>query len=400
MSQKELLPVFLFIVAAMTLRVFLPAHDEPDFDSRISRISQNKADLLTPVTGLIANYIGESEMYEWRCQFDYSMSSLTQKVEGNCIDFGGLFIQRYIWILISNFPLLFILAYRGRIQKLLSGSNMLDRGEYRKRFDAITIAIMLPSSLYLLGLVSFETIFMSTSLLVLVAINNISIFFLLIAYLALHDLHNTILVIIFTLMIKFFNSSYSLSNKWIAGIFGLIIVVIAYFAGDLIVELYSFFTGDSKGREILASAQDLGDDKYPKLLRPGIVGLSLIFLTAHGLKAWVTYACIFGYCVMATYFLFKNIFNEKLRKKINLSTLGQSGKSVMHIEPWAVAMAIIVFCFAVVLILPSYAYGKYYIFLSPFLMYFAQSFFRRKTMLFGVVLINFLVMLDIFLAFL
>ena len=397
-SRNALIPVLCFLLAVLTLRVFLPVIDEPDFKERISRILTLKTEFVSPAASFVSHEMKEAGIDVWlSCGLDYSMPSLTQKLESRCADHSGsLFLPRFLFVFLSSFPLLLVLAFRERLENLLGGSNLLNRCEYRKRLDAITLSIFMPSTLYFLGLFSFETVFMASSLLILLSVNKLSIFILLISFLALHDIQNVIVLLLFISLIKFFNSKYILTNRWIAYAVGVILVGVAYFHGDSIRNLYYLFSNDSKILQIVQVMDEQGEDKYHVLLRPGITLLSLIFMTAHGFKAWSAFGFIFGF--VSCWVI--NTFIQKVRGEADISKQSFAEKSLIRIEPWTIPLAIVSFTWFICVMLPTYAFGKYYLFLLPFCFYFINSFFSRKMVFFGLILTNLLVLVDISIAYL
>ena len=130
-------------------------------------------------------------------------------------------------------------------------------------------------------------------------------------------------------------------------------------------------------------------EKYPLILRPIITYMSFIFLTPAKIKIIPLYIIFF-------IFLFKYFINN-IKKVLLINKITFKNKN--YFKKLLIFISSIYFILCIVFLLPSYAFSKYYIFMTPFFLYAIIDFYREENMRKFFLLSNLLVFFNLLLYY-
>ena len=382
--------IFLWFLSAFcVLMILVPPTDEPDWEARQKRfveLSQDEdANLFERLISTAALKFSDMKS----CGADYSYSSWSTSLKPDCIAINLVYLPFRIQFVALAGALLFLIIF---IQKPLSAwlnsINTQKGREIEKRFTALSLALLCPATLYFLSFVSLKTLFVSSSLLLILTIDTPLLFLLLCIFLFLFDPFNFGFVPVFVFSFLFFSYLSSSKYFWVRLLVVCMFLSTAFFYNyeliltmDLIINRPHQLT--EKLNAILGSFDYYNfEDRYPKIIRPLLTGGSLIFMTANGIKPLVLYAWVIGLLIFWSYK--KQMASSEsqldLRSGRPLSMVG------FHpIDGLAIVQASLFTILFAVFLLPNYAYGKYYAFLLPFWIYVLLDRFGLSAVLFLLV---------------
>jgi len=362
MSRFGVLTGVVFLLFMAIGKVLFPFGDEPDFDRRIDRLYNHSA---------LSNFIisdVELQTSDGTCGLVADRNSLSVKVPIECMEKNILtFYNRASFTLLMIFPLLCIIIFRNAFYSLFGFYKSMSEDEWSRRLDAISLTLIFPSVIYLLGFFSREVLTSVVSLFIFIFWGRRLIVILLISLIYYIDQGNAIPVAVFYSIFLFYEflsrRTYSFSRIILLS---LLLVSFSYFLGESII-VYFVHNFDINKIEMLYQAAYLDgySEKYSLILRPIITYISLVFMTAEGIKS------IFVLVIVSFFLLY---FMGHMFTKKGRAVLNNRGDIVLPIV--AGITTICLFSFT----LPTHVYAKYYVFFVPFVIY-ATLFFYRKEFL-------------------
>lgn len=355
----------IFVIFALLYRILLPFGDEPDFEYRATMIVNESHALWSPY--YILKVLAGDLTIESNCLPKAGVLSFWASIPSNCAtELDQIFI-RWLLTLYTVLPLLFFLIF-SRIPLSASVVNLKQRSlDWEKRLHALGVSLIFPSMVYYLGVLAEEQFVLILSLFVFLCYDRPFCLAILLAFIITIDLGNAIVILFFVGLLY--------GNNFILRYFGrvnflvlnIILVIATYMIGHYLLNYFVIFMPENVGNKVVAmqSLLEEGDfiDKYPVILRPIITFMSYIFMTPSGIK--VIFVYVIGGVVML--FLFHKVMcmkNTNSKKLLNF-----------YFTPLVTVLFF-------VLLFPNYSHAKYYIFMLPFIMFVASSFYSKKRVMF------------------
>ncbi|MEQ1557912.1 MAG: hypothetical protein ABL933_03095 [Methyloglobulus sp.] len=389
-SKFGLLCILLFYLGSFLGRFLFPFGDEPDFSVR-ARVLTNGTEELpfwSPYSFLFK--IFQNIEVETNCVIESAPFSLWSLIDDHsCTESLSQIFYRFTIVVFITLPLAYCVIFRQSFIKLVSLIKYeLPPEEWQNKLDSVAISLTLPSTVYYLGLLSHEQLTLAISLFVLIFWDSLPVVLFLIALTASIDPGNAIIILLFTLIGK----TGELMNRTLKPFFFDITLVcaliFAYVIGFSILEILPLnYLGIGQKAESLIHLFSNGIgveliDKYPKIFRPVITFMTLIFMTPSFVKVVLGYVLVFILLLVA---FMKAFLTKNSCKKKQLIT-----KSVLLKSMFATTV-IFIFLF------PTHTNGKYYIFLMPFFISFLLNIYKKEVIAFFSMLIALTVYLNIFL---
>jgi len=341
-----------FIIISIVLRILLPIGDEPDFEVRYDGLMNQDFSYLNPYN-LLSSLIKSLDYSQINlCEVDANAFSVWAFIEHiTCTDSSNNILLRMIMLLFLISPVLALIIFR--IKK---------DNNFNKKLDSISLSLIFPGMIYHLGVLAEEQLLLIITLLIFVFWEKWIIILLLTLFAYTIDNGNTIIILFFFALYVVLKSIRNPKYYyWLL----VLIMAISLILGPRLLEVMpttSLF--ESKVTLIYDSYLTGGEEyikKYPVLLRPIITFMSSIIATPSGIKIVILYL-LYGYLFTA------------LAKKIYTRESKDSNEQNEKHAFTAALSTIFIFIF----VLPTYANAKYYIFLLPFFIQPALSFFKKE----------------------
>jgi hypothetical protein len=359
-SRLSLSILVLAISFVTLLRLLIPPFDEPDFLSRVERLIDIFSgflgnDVISSLFVTLKNQISNGAL----CGAQYSVETFWAHIDDKCIEQSiSLAAARFLSFLVFNAPLLLIILFWKQVTSFILLFSSKDHAEIQRRMLAVSMSILFPSVAYFLSLISFKTFFVSLTLLLLLVWDIPILLFVLLSVCFIFDNFNFLPLLVFVSCLTLFTRVERRSYVFLLLILVGSILTFVFFFSYEIIDAIAHLSGKKSKFSQLRWAFDTYDfdSQYPRWVRPAHTGLSLTFMTANGLKSIFLYL---GILFFAVHFF---VSGYLMKKKIGMRrhTLGVS----FHI-----ALSSVVTVLVTVFLLPNYAYGKYFVFLVPFLLY-------------------------------
>lgn len=373
MSKFGLTALLLFIFLSAIGRILFPFGDEPDYQSQLERLnSQDK---------LIYNPYNYTKLYEGipsehNCLVSAGSYSLWAKFNNNCLDLNfKYFFSRISLTLLLTLPLLLTIFYRRYSYKLFRTKKVITFDEWNDRLDAVSLSILFPSLIYMLGLVSEEVFILVCALYVFVFWGRPIIITCLLFMIGILDNGNFIVVFGFSGILYSLNRTYNLLGMRVMLILSASMVACSYFFGEIVLSHLASMHIQSKFEQIYISIVDKSAyDNYPLILRPIITYLSFIFMTAASVKSILLYILVsigLIYASLKGIASYYSIQKEVINSDVQIAKAKDFSFSIVAM----VSVATTIFCF--VFMLPTHGYAKYYVFMMPFVIYFLLQFISK-----------------------
>lgn len=382
-SDLGVTSIVLFVVLSFIGRFLFPWGDEPDFRVRATEIIYS--DMFLPrwvPYNIFANLVNEIRPYS-SCKVDSSPFALWAYIDPvACIGYLDTIITRTIITIIVALPVLLLVTFRRYffdLAKVIGAT--FSYWEWERRLDAISLSLLFPSIIYYLGLLSVEQLTLVISILIVTLVESI-IGSLLLFYLVFTlDIGNSIVVAVFLVL--------TYSAKYIGRLFGLkhlFFVILAFLTTIYItsISLLAFLIESNSFlpavivQEIRLTLASITTseyvDKYPIILRPAITYMSFIFNTPANIKSVFLYVAI---GVLILYSIYSIIGKYKQLTTIARHSMVHARELIGLKTDIVYALSSITTILFFVLMLPTYANAKYYIFTLPFFLQLALAVFPR-----------------------
>lgn len=382
-SDLGIASIVLFVVLSFIGRFLFPWGDEPDFRVRATEVIYSDTFLPKWVPYyLFANLINEMRPYS-SCRVDSSPFALWAYIDPvACIEYLDTIITRTIITVIVALPVLLLVTFRRYFFDLARTIGAtFSYWEWERRLDAISLSLLFPSIIYYMGLLSVEQLTLVISILIVTVVESI-IGSLLLFYLVFTlDIGNSIVVAVFLLL--------TYSAKYIVRFFGLkrlffvilAFLIVVYITNisflAFLIENNSFLPAAfiQESRLTLASVTSSEYvDKYPLILRPVITYMSFIFNTPANIKSVFLYITV-GVLILYSVYSVKDNYKRLTVAACNSIAHARQLTGLKTDIVYALSSITTILFF--VLMLPTYANAKYYIFTLPFFLQLALAVFPR-----------------------
>ncbi|MBT5398944.1 hypothetical protein HOL24_00220 [bacterium] len=362
-----------FLLFIIMGKIFFPFGDEPDFDRRVDRLYNDSA------LSFFLNDEAESELLNLKCTQSSSRPDISFSISTNCIDQNlSTFVDRIFYTLLVVSPLVLLMFFRRFFYYALKSNKHITYCDWNRRLDAISLTLIFPSAIYFLGLFSREVVTTAISLLLLLFWGRRLIVTAILLVIYYIDSGNAVPVIFFTITLLLYDLfSKKTYRPYLIALISFLIISFSYFFSDyLIFYIVQNFNFNKMNMLYNSIFLDGHHDKYPILLRSVITYISLVFMTAEGVKS-------LPLLIITTLFLLYLVAIGIFKKT---KFILRSDKS--YVLP---VFAGITTIFFITITFPTHSYGKYYLFLLPFVAY-ALLFFYNKAYL-AMIFIGFTILM-------
>lgn len=366
-SKFSLICSFLFIFFTVCARFILPFGDEPDFNFRLHDLLNTDHSILSPYF-YVKDFLFTFASIDL-CPIHSTSTSLWAHIDfAHCRESIMQIIGR-IFLTISIFsPVLFFICFRGFSYSILNNFYKTEFSEivFNKKLDAISIALIFPSFIYLSGVLAQEQLLLSLALIMIIFIENWLIVFFLLGVMASVDIGNTSVYLTFILFYYFFKYIDKNFGRKCVLIFSFAIVVFAFVIGGHILNYVSGFSVLSdRAAAMQYKIENDFVDNYPKYIRPFITFASAVFMSSESVKVILLYITLLPPLILGCFKLSK-ISNDDCAHFFKLQFI--------------IGFTTILFF---IFLFPDYSYAKYYIFLLPlFISIFLVIYSKFKVLIF------------------
>lgn len=390
-SLFGLISVILFIVLSLTARALYPFGDEPDFTVRAPSLIFSEHSWWLPyywLSGLLSQLD-----YTSNCIINSTPLSLTQEIDRTtCTQDIWQIVLRLIITVTVAMPLFLAVTFRKNfvsLTKLLG--YKISHAEWNERLNILSLTLVFPGFIYFFGVLAEEQYVLMLSILIFLLWGNIYILVFLLFLIAAIDIGNFLVVSYFAALLF---SLDRIINKvkllYILFAFLLLTITFAVLNFYVIEQLSNIAFISEKTTSIIDAYQDSDViNKYPIYLRPAITAMSLVLFTPAYVKSLLAYIILF-LIVFYTLLIYKNQFSTSYKSKYiaPLAYIELKTKTAYFTTAFVSIITLIV-------ILPNYSNGKYYIFLMPFLLLPYYKIYKKESMLKFMVLINIIIFTNI-----
>lgn len=363
-SGFGLISSFLFIIFSFISRILFPFGDEPDFTVRAPRVIFGEHPFWSPY------YIFHDILSKLNpislCKIDAFPTSFWFYIGSDCIEsIEQILIRLFITILIV-LPLLYAITFRKSFVTIMKFFKFkLTIEEWNSRLDTLCITILFPSILYYLGIFAEEQFTLLLSLFIFLFWGSLLLISIIIFLIMSIDLGNSIVVLTFVL----FSYSFIFLSRKINLKFSILcmigVVLFAFIIGFSFLTYIENISFLASKAEAMYNKGLKFENKYPVILRPIVTFMTSIFMTPSGIKITLLYLF---YGPILIWIIYKiNI----LRKKFNSKDFNKK-----YILFFSVCTTILFFVF----LFPDYSFGKYYVFMIPFILNISLDIFIKFRM--------------------
>ncbi len=387
-SNFRLYVLQLYAIFQCIAFLLFPYGDEPDFEERLRRLNEDEFPAFAPYRYI--NFFGSAPL-DHECIVNASFMSIDSYISLDCLSLN----LRFFWAQASHtflcvLPLVVVLIYYSK-----SRSNTFKHqkvhwygsDDYSRRADAVSLSLLIPGMAYNLNFMSQEVFVLSISLFIYLTINSL-ICTVAIAFLVYSlDDGNFLVVSLFILIYQVtYRSQLYMSHKYLLTTM-LILLIAAGTQGGAALALLLEWTQSTKLGEVKA-AIDIGDlySKYPIVLRPLLAFGSMVFITSNGVKSVVAFSVL----MLLILSFVVSISTSRLRTSRFLHVQSEN-----YLRDRSLAYCSVLTVGLISLMVPSHAYGKYFVFLAPFLIGWLLWFVERRRVLISLVALNILVYIDL-----
>lgn len=380
-SGFGLVSSLLFIIFSFISRILLPFGDEPDFTVRAPRVIFGEHPFWSPY------YIFHDILTKLNpislCKIDSSPTSFWSYIETNCTESIEQILIRLFITIIIVLPLLYAITFRKSFVTIMRFINFkLSIDEWNNRLDTLSITILFPSILYYLGIFAEEQFTLLLSLFLFLFWGSLFLISVIIFLIMSIDLGNSIVVLTFVL----FSYSFILLSKKISLKFSILcmigVVLFAFIIGFSFLTYLENISFLASKAEAMYNKGLKFENKYPVILRPIITFMTSIFMTPSGVKVGLLYLF---YGPMLIWIIYKiNV----LRKNLNSKDFNKK-----YILFFSVFTSILFFVF----LFPDYSFGKYYVFMIPYIFIVILDMFKKIRILQFFIITNVILYLHLIL---
>lgn len=372
LSRSNVLVVFLFLAFMTLLRVVLPFGDEPDFPARSEELKGTRDTLLFNPYGH-AQFVTSVDTNA-KCKITSSPLSLWTSLDPRyCAEPLTEKLQRVlITALTALAPMLVVLLARRRFNtgRLITTNDL-------------ALSLLLPGTIYFLGLYSNEQLSLSASLIAMLFLRNLKILLPMLIGIFFLDTGNAVVVIAILLIMAGGGILYRRSGLKAVLVYSGVIIVFALLVGPALLQLlYSLPVIGAKASAMTTQLEE-GDyfAKYPLVLRPVITYMTAVFMTPAYVKSiplYLLFAAAAALCALKYL---------RIRRSARIGT-----DLELKLSMCVTATAGVLFF---VYMFPTYGNAKYYIFLAPLYVSFARELLGNRAILGMLILSNAVLVLNL-----
>lgn len=371
-SNSNILVIFLFLAFMALLRVVLPFGDEPDFAARSEELKGTRDTLLFNPYGHV-QFVTSVDTNA-KCKITSSPLSLWTSLNPTyCAESLDEKLQRIlITVLTALAPLLVVLlaARKFNAGKLITTNDL-------------ALSLLLPGTIYFLGLYSNEQLSLAASLIAMLFLRNLKILLPMLVGIFFLDTGNAVVVIAILLIMAGGGILYRRSGLRLVLVYSASIVVFALVVGPALLQLlYSVPVIGAKASAMTTQLTE-GDyfEKYPLVLRPVITYMTAVFMTPAYVKSiplYILFAGVSALCVMK-YLRIRRAARTRTDLELKLSMCATATAGVLFF----------------VYMFPTYGNAKYYIFLAPLYVSLARELLGSRAILGMLILSNAVLVLNL-----
>lgn len=366
-SKFSLICSFLFIFFTVCARFILPFGDEPDFNFRLHDLLDIDDSIFSPyfyVKDFLYTFSGME-----LCPIHSTATSLWAHIDfTHCRESIMQIIGRIFLTILIFSPVLFFICFRGFSYFIVNVfcKNKFSEIVFNKKLDAVSIALIFPSFIYLSGILAQEQLLLSLAIIMIIFIENWVIVVFLLGIMASIDIGNTTVYLTFILFYYFLKYIDKKFGRKYVLIFSFSIVVFSFSIGSLILNSVSEFSVlADRATAMQYKIENDFVDKYPKYVRPFITFASAVFMSAESIKVILLYIILLPSLFLG-YFKLSKVRNNQYARFFKLQVV--------------VSITTILFF---IFLFPDYSYVKYYIFLLPlFISIFLIIYSKVKVLIF------------------
>jgi hypothetical protein len=354
-SKAGIFSVAVFILFSFVFRLLLPFGDEPDFGVKANQLKFNES---FSVMSLLPQYFIKNLKVNSSCRVISTPFSLVSVIPSSgCSEPVEQAVLRLITTCIIFSPIFFVIIFEKSFLRYFYGREPLQlRMMAGLRINALTVTLPFSGFVYFAGLLSNEQLTLMLSTLALVFIDKKFFIATLMGVALIIDFGNGVVASFFFIAYFGVIFFYRKFGKHLTYSVLITLILMILIAGVSVLEYIPTYLGalSSKASSMLWVFTEGGQaglsDKYPIVFRPLLTILSFVLFTPSYIKAPFAYI----------FFFFALLYS--IRRKIRCRY-----KFVSSIELESLFLTfittILVFTFA----FPTYANGKYYVFMLPIL---------------------------------
>jgi hypothetical protein len=383
MSRFGLIAYGLFITSVLLMSILIPFGDEPDFEIRIDRLQNeqlSKFDLHHYI-----NFFPKIEQGK-NCNYESGSKSIWTKISSECIELNlDVVPYKLLHVLFLTFPIFLLVVFRRQAYQLFFSSRIETFDNWERKVDATILGIFMPSAVYSFSFISQEVFSYSLLFLLLIIYRNRFLVGLLLFWIFNLDFGDFLVASLFLCcreLLMVISKKFGIRLAvWCA----VTLVFSTYVMGEELLKHFAELNIQSKFLEVHNSITSKeAYDNYPLLIRPVIAILSLVFMSASGIKSIALY--IF-WLILTIYLVFRIYCYSISKNNTSIPSGCHNFFSEKKTLPGLIGfLAMIVTIFCIVLIAPTHTNAKYYIFMMPFAIYPLLYFFNRYILLFVILL--------------
>ena len=373
------------------MSILVPYGDQPDFEIRLERLQNEqppKSDLHHYIDFFPKIKQGET------CTYESGSKSIWAKISPECIELNlGVVPNKLLHVLLITFPIFFLVVFRKQAYRLFFCSRSEQFVDWEIKVDATILGILLPSAVYSFSFVSQEVFSYSLLFLLLIISRNHFLVGLLLFWIFNLDFGAFLVASMFVscrVLLMAISKKFGVRLAvWCVGV----LIFSAFALGEELLKHLAGMNIQSKFSEVYdALISKEAYENYPLLLRPVMTIMSLVFMTASGIKSIALYV----FWSMITAYLLYRVYRHCLLKN-NACTSSDYYTMISEKKMTAFIgfLAMITTIFCIVLIAPTHTNAKYYIFMMPFAVYPLLYFFNRYTLLYIILFSLLLLYLNI-----
>lgn len=371
-SKFGLMCSIFFIIFTVVARFILPFGDEPDFEFRLNDLIYSQYTVFSPY--YYVQDILNGFNYTNVCSINASPISLWASIDyTNCRESLYQILSRIFITLIIYSPILFLICFRNFSYVIgnIFSIGKLSKQSFENRLDAISLAIIFPSFIYLSGILAQEQLILALAVFLIAFLESWIIVFFILFIIASIDAGNATVYATFIsifYLFKFIRKKWG--NQYIVAV-ALFLIISAFIIGNTILDrLPNLNLLNDRVEAMKYKNENLFVDRYPKLFRPVITSISGIFMSSSGIKVIPIYMIVFT-ALLIGYIRLKSVIKNDFLEN-----------SILHLLSSITTILFFIFLF------PDYSYAKYYIFLLPlFFAPFLIVFNRINILYFNLVIV-------------
>ena len=384
----------LFVFFSVLYMHSLQSADEPDFKTRIERLARQDIPAPNPLSIVLNDINWLQSVCDQKESLRPHQTGLVISCDDIVVNVVG--VKYYILFFNTLFLVLFIFNWR---------SNVSSDFSIRKRFntrsiDSIFITLLSPAVIYNLQLASSESFMTLLSLFAFFILSQKNVYYSILycGFITVLDQGQGYLISIYFVyytVIYFFRQQENIFQK--VPLYGVPICLIAlYFYGYDLLAVLAEVTGNTKLLEILSSVDKQASVYYDLStiwLRPVYTVVSLLFLTAN---KWYSILYFISLSIFVVLCFVRYTYARSIPFPSGHNRYLAAGVAHLKNIPLKIAFIDIAlysfgFISMVIFVMPTYAFGKYFIFLTPLIVAYISQFLPKRSIILIFVTGNFFI---------